>query len=287
MRSAAIDTGFAVADRLERIGLAPVTHRVRRLAARVGPQRHETEVDGLVIGGSLADHGTYLRSLSGPVSRSFELELFRAAIEPGTTVLDCGAHVGLQTLLAAREVGPGGTVIAVEAAPPTVAALRENVAANGFEDRVEIVEGAAVAEPGPVRLHLHPWIDRTGVADEGSDLGRIVDVPGIRLDDVLGERSYDVAKIDVEGGEAAAIAGLERGIARSAGATVFLECHPERLLALGTDPVEWLVEIAGRGELELIDEGTRALQPLADRGAIERVVGERTENFDMRWVPAG
>ena len=202
-------------------------------------------------------------------------------------MLDCGAHVGLQTLFAARGVGPDGVVIAVEAAPPTAAALRENVSANGFEDRVEVVEAAATAEPGPVRLHLHPWLDRTGVEDEGSDLGRIVEVPGLRLDDVLGERRYDVAKIDVEGAEAAAIAGLERGIARSPGATVFLECHPERLTALGTDPVEWLVEIAGRGELELIDEGTRALRPLADRAAIEQVVAERTENFDLRWVPAG
>ena len=284
MRTAAIDTGFAVAERLERIGLGPVTQRVRRLAARVGADAHEVEVDGLVVGGSLAEHGSYLRSLSGPVSRSYELELFRGAVRPGMTVLDCGAHLGLQTLLAARAVGAEGTVIAVEAAPPTAAALRRNVAANGFEDRVEVVESAAVAEPGPVRLHLHPWLDRTGVADAASAAERTVEVDGVRLDDVLGERRVDVVKVDVEGAEVGAIAGLARGLARSAGATAFLECHPERQLALGEDPIGWLEGLAREHPLELIDEGIRSLVPLAGREAIEHAVAEHGENFNLRWV---
>jgi FkbM family methyltransferase len=287
MRSAAIDSGFAIADRLERIGLAPVTHRVRKLVARIVRDHHQVDVDGLVIGGSLAAHGTYLRSLSGPIARSYELEVFREVVEPGDTVLDCGAHLGLQTLVAGRVVGSEGTVIAVEAAPPTAAALRGNVAANGFEDRIEVVEAAAVAQPGPVRLHLDPWLDRAGVADSASEPDRTVDVPGVRLDDVLGERGFNVAKIDVEGGEAAAVAGLERGLARSPEATVFLECHPERLRALGVDPAAWLVGIGERGRLELIDEGTRTLIPLTAATEIERVVLERARNFNLRWLPAG
>lgn len=284
MRSAAIDTGFALAERLEQIGLGPVTHRVRRLAARVGPDAHEVDIDGLVIGGSLAEHGTYLRSLAGPVARSFELELFSAAVRPGMTVLDCGAHLGLQTLLAARAVGDDGTVIAVEAAPPTAAALRRNVAANGFDDRVDVVEAAAAAEPGQVRLHLHPWLDRSGLADDGSDATRTVDVPAVRLGDLLGERRFDVAKLDVEGAEAGALAGLEGAIERSAGATVFVECHPERQLALGGDPVAWLEGLARRSPLEMIDERTRSLTPLAGRAAIGRAVAEHGENFNLRWV---
>jgi FkbM family methyltransferase len=283
VRAAAINTGFAVADRLERIGLAPATSRVRRLAARVGPDSHEVEVDGLLIGGSLADHGTYLRELSGPTGRSYELELFAEAVRPGATVLDCGAHLGLQTLVAARAAGPDGTVIAVEPAPPTAAALRENVRGNGFEDRVEVVEAAATAAAGPVRLFLHPWLSRAGVADPASDAELIAEVPGVRLDDVLGERRFDVAKIDVEGAEVDALAGLERGLERAAGATVFLECHPERLRALGVDAVEWLEALARDEQLELIDEGTRSLLPFRERGEIERAVRERRENFNLRW----
>jgi len=284
MRSAAIDTGFAVAERLERVGLGPVTHRARRFAARFGSDHHKVEVDGLVIGGSLAAHGTYLRALSGPLGSSYELELLREAVEPGMTVVDCGSHLGLQALVAAREAGAEGTVIAVEAAPPTARELRRNVAANGFEDRVEVVEAAAVAEPGPVRLHLHPWLDRAGVADADAAAERIVEVPGVRLDDLLGERSFDVAKIDVEGAEVGALAGLERAMARSAGATIFLEAHPERLRALGEDPVDWLEGLARLRPLELIDDGSRALVPLRERAEIERLVAERTENLHVRWT---
>ncbi|HEX6116332.1 MAG TPA: FkbM family methyltransferase [Solirubrobacterales bacterium] len=286
IRAAVMDTGFAVADRLERVGLAPVTSRVRRLAARVIADTHEVDVDGLVVSGSLAAHGTYLHSLSGPVARSYELELFTAAVRPGATVLDCGAHLGLQTLVAARAAGPDGEVVAVEAAPATAAALRRSVGLNGFEDRVEVVEAAAASAPGPVRIFLHPWLDRAGVADAASEPERIVEVPGVRLDDALGDRRFDVAKIDVEGSEAEAVAGLERGLARSAGATVFLECHPKRLRALGVDPVAWLEGLAPGGRLELIDEGTRSLLPLPGRAEIERAVRERTENFNVRWMLA-
>jgi FkbM family methyltransferase len=284
MRGAAIDWGFAAADRLDRIGLMTVTSRVRRLAARVGPGTHQVEVDGLVIGGSLADHGTYLRSLTGPVARSFELELFAEAVRPGATVVDCGAHLGLQTLIAARAVGPAGKVVTIEAAPPTAAALRANVLANGFEDRVDVVEAAAAAVERPVLIHLNPWLDRAGVAEPGSDAERTVEVPGIRLDDVIGERRLDVAKIDVEGAEAEVLAGFGRALASSSGATVFLECHPKRLAALGTDPVEWMAKLAARERLELIDEPSRSLLRLDDRVEVERAVRERSENFNVRWT---
>jgi FkbM family methyltransferase len=286
MRSAAIDTGFAVAERLERVGLGPVTHRARRLLARVGPDRHEVVLDGIVVGGSLASHGTYLRSLAGPAGHLYELELIRDAVEPGMTVVDCGSHLGLHALVAARAAGPDGTVIAVEAAAPTAEALRANVAANGFEDRVEVVEAAAAPEPGPVPIHLHPHLDRAGIADAGSDAERVVEVPGVRLDDLLGERELGVAKIDVEGGEVGALAGLGRALERSPDATLFLECHPERLRALGEDPVAWVEGLAAERPLELIDDGSRSLVPLRERAEIEAVVAQRTENFQLRWTPA-
>ena len=282
MRSAAIDAGFAVADRLNRVGLGSVTHRARRLAARLGPDEHRVEVDGLVVCGSLSGHGTYLRSLSGPVGSSYELELIERIVEPGATVVDCGAHLGLHAFHAARAAGPNGTVIAVEAAPPTAAALRRGVAANGFADRVEVVEAAAVAEPGTVRLDMDPHLDQTGIADGVTTRGRMIDVRGVRLDDLLGERPFDLAKIDVEGGEAGAIAGLERGLARSPGATVLLECHPDRLRALGTDPVDWLCELGGRGPLDLLGLDRR-LVPIPGREAIEGLVRDRPLAFNLRW----
>lgn len=286
LRTRLVDAGFAVADRLEAVGLGRLTHAMRRGVARAGIGEHTVEVDGLAVSGSLAEHGTYLHSLSGPVGRSFQLELFVDAIRPGATVVDCGAHIGLHTLLAARAAGPGGRVIAVEPAPPCARALRANVLANGFGDRVEVVEAAATREAGPVHLHLHPWLDRSGVLAEGDRSDAGIDVAGVPLDEVIDDGGFDVAKIDVEGAEALALAGLERALGRSRGAVVFLECHPARLRYLGTSPGPWLRDLAARGPLELVDEEGRRLVPASEE-AVSRATEGADESFVLRWVAGG
>lgn len=283
MRAHVIDAGFAVAARLNRFGLAPYTARARRIVARLGGDEHLVEVDGLTIGGSLADHGTYLRSLTGPGAHPFQLELFVDAIAPGSVVLDCGAHVGLHSMLAARRVGAGGTVIAVEPAPASAAALRANARENGFEQRIEVIEAAAADSGGTAPLHLHTALDQAGLIPLRGGVNRTIDVPRVPLDEVMGERRFDVAKIDVEGAEGPAIAGLERTLARSSGATLFVEVHSARVEDSGADPMELLRGLSERGKLELIDEHQRRLVP-ASEDELARAVREQPMAFNVRWT---
>ena len=285
LRTGLVDAGFAVADRLEGLGLGRVTGAARRLVARAGLDEHTVEVDGLAVSGSLVEHGTYLHSLSGPVGHSFHLQAFRDAIPPGGTVVDCGAHIGLHALVAARAVGAEGAVIALEPAPANVRALRANVEANGFANRVEVVEAAATDAPGRVRLHLNPWLDRSGLAEPRDGAGPSIEVRGVALGDVMGDRGIDVAKLDVEGAEALALAGFERTLSSSPGAVLFVECHPEAMSALGEDPAGWLDHLAGRGPLELVDEWARRLVPV-DETAIRGLVEDGPESFNLRWRPA-
>jgi FkbM family methyltransferase len=284
IRAGLVDTGFAVADRLEGVGLGRLTHAARRLVARAGIDEHTVEVHGVRVSGSLADHGTYLHSVSGPVGRSFHLEVFAESIPPGATVVDCGAHIGLHTLVAARAVGEGGTVVSLEPVPQNARALRSNVEDNGFEGRVEVVEAAATRDPGSVRLHLHPWLDRAGLIGAGDSSVDTIEVAGLPLDDALGDRRFDVAKIDVEGAEALALSGFERALARSSGATVFVECHPDRMRELGENSDAWLRGLSARGPLELVDEGRRRLIA-ADEASISRWVERGPESFNLRWRP--
>lgn len=66
--------------------------------------------------------------------------LAHAALRPGETVVDLGCGAGIDTLLAARAVGPAGRAIGVDMTPEMVARARANAAAAGLSN-VEIVQG--------------------------------------------------------------------------------------------------------------------------------------------------
>jgi ubiquinone/menaquinone biosynthesis C-methylase UbiE/TusA-related sulfurtransferase len=63
-------------------------------------------------------------------------------IQPGDTVLDVGSGSGTDTLLAARETGPSGQVIALDMTPAMAAKLKATVSAVAA-GHVRLVEGAA------------------------------------------------------------------------------------------------------------------------------------------------
>src|ERR671922_2698937 len=54
----------------------------------------------------------------------------RRALRPGDVFVDVGANLGYFSLLAARAVAPGGSVVAIEAAAETVRRLEANIARN-------------------------------------------------------------------------------------------------------------------------------------------------------------
>jgi SAM-dependent methyltransferase len=69
--------------------------------------------------------------------------VFGAALRPDEAVLDLGCGAGLDLILAARAVGPGGRAIGVDMAEPMVARARTNLEALGLswaEARVALAE---------------------------------------------------------------------------------------------------------------------------------------------------
>jgi len=70
-------------------------------------------------------------------------EIITRILRPGDAVADCGAHVGYFALLAAALVGPSGKVFAFEPEQENLAALRANVARNGFSQISVIAEGVS------------------------------------------------------------------------------------------------------------------------------------------------
>jgi len=71
-----------------------------------------------------------------------------AALRPGEVVLDLGCGAGIDTILAAQQVGPAGLAVGLDMTPEMVARARRNGAAAGLEN-VEIREGLMEDLPLP------------------------------------------------------------------------------------------------------------------------------------------
>ena len=72
----------------------------------------------------------------------------RAALKPGEVVLDLGCGAGIDTILAALAVGPGGRVVGVDMTPEMVERARQHASLAGAKN-VEIREGVMEDLPLP------------------------------------------------------------------------------------------------------------------------------------------
>lgn len=160
-------------------------------------------------------------------------------IQPGMTVVDVGANHGYYTVLFADLVGAEGKVVAFEPHPVTANLLRKTLFVNGMQERVEVVEAAAVAVDGTD-------IDLFGDASEPKNASvvswglaeypLIGSVRGVTLDTALASAErVDFMKVDVEGAEEQTMLGAMKIIARDK-PDIVLEYNvhrctdPERLL---------------------------------------------------------
>jgi FkbM family methyltransferase len=165
-----------------------------------------------------------------------EGEALRQLVEPGMTVLDIGAHCGYFTLMLSKQVGHGGRVVAVEAAPENFALLGANVEAAGAGN-VRLVQGVAWRRSGePVELSLSA--DNTGdhrayLPEPGR---RVIKLKSLAIDDLdPALDALDLVKIDIQATEQIAIEGMRRTIERFR-PRLMVEFWPRGIRELGDNP---------------------------------------------------
>jgi len=167
-----------------------------------------------------------------------ETQIAGRLLRPGMIAADVGANWGYFTLTCAHLVGPRGTVIALEPHPLLSSTLAGNVTRNDLR-QVEVLALAAGARGGTrgfvgfARDGGNSGVSRGASSAERADFeSRIA-----ALDDLLDERRQsriDLTKIDIEGGEVDAIAGMSAGLAAGRYRFVLLECHPELIARAGS-----------------------------------------------------
>jgi FkbM family methyltransferase len=215
----------------------------------------------------------------------------------GGTVIDAGANWGYFSLLAASAVGDRGRVIALEPDPRHFARLTRNIAMNHFT-QIAAHQIAAGSGDGMVTL--------AGYADDAENRGvsRIADTASVahRFDvpcttiDILTASSarVDVVKIDVEGAEMDALAGMREGLAAARYASIVIELHPVLLREHGIDPAECIQVLLARGyrgwSIDLAPKAYRsAAAPGTPVGGLLRPVDEwRASTWPhLLWLAPG
>jgi FkbM family methyltransferase len=242
---------------------------IDRALLRAGVPPLAAEIDGVELRGYLRHRGFLDYVRHGMPEETYYRSLVLDAVDSQTTFVDAGAHIGVYTLLAARRAR---RVIAFEPDPYNVAALRSNVAAARCQN---------------TEIHAEAVADRTGRATfrafrstfSGSLLPREVDeyreleTDVIRLDDALGERDLDdlVVKLDVEGAEPLALAGMRDITQRVRRLVLLVEVNRDALEA-GALSTEALIDglVNASFECRLVDETQRRLVPVRKGDTLEK-----------------
>lgn len=144
-----------------------------------------------------------------------------AAIQAGSVFFDVGAHVGFYSLLASRQVGETGRVVAFEPSPRNLAYLERHLRLNAVGN-VTLFKAAVAEHPGKARFH-EDGVHTMGKMSESGGLT----VDSVALDDLFTHGLVplpDCIKIDVEGAEAAVLRGA-RQILVLGRPTIFLATH--------------------------------------------------------------
>ena len=203
----------------------------------------------------------------------------RRLLPPGGVALDVGANIGAHTLPMARQVGPQGRVIAVE---PTSACarLRDNLARNpDLMSRVTLCPIAILA-PGErlAPAYYAAWPVRGAEPRHAVHRGVALNAEGsvgVTLDTLVQEQGLtrlDLIKIDIDGGELAALRGARATLERWRPALV-LELSAYALIEHGGS-LEALLALLAEARYRLLDEATFAPLP-GDAAAISRLIPAR------------
>ena len=183
-----------------------------------------------------------------PMFEPVETRFCVGAAKPGFVVVDIGANIGYYTLLFARQVGASGKVYAFEPDQDNFRLLSANVGMNAYGN-VTAVQAAVSNANEPVELYRNEANRMDHRTYSPGDEWEAVSVPAVRLDDYFkaGSRRIDLIKMDIQGSEPRALAGMTALLVENPAITLVTEFWPHGLRCARNDPAEFLNELSALG----------------------------------------
>ena len=183
-------------------------------------------------------------------------------VKEDNVVVDLGAHIGYYTMLAARLVGKGGKVFAFEPEPNNYALLVKNVEVNGY-DNVVAVKKAVASKSGVGKLFLPargPGKARLSQTLVDLELGKeFITVETVSLDEFSRDKNavINFIKMDIDGGETAALLGMDRVIRVNENLKMTVELYPMAITKAGSSVANFLKPFTEYGfKLHVIGKGS-------------------------------
>lgn len=162
-----------------------------------------------------------------------ESAIMLALLPVGTRAVDLGAHIGYHTVQFAEAVGIDGRVLAVAPDPTNYNLLCRNVRDRGLEDIVQTVRGAAGDGDYVGDLFksstMNHGDNRMYRSTDGKG-GEILSVDVHAVDGLVGgwER-VDFVKMDIQGFECRALAGMRNTLQKNESLLIVTEYWPQGL----------------------------------------------------------
>lgn len=179
----------------------------------------------------------------------YSTEIVTREVKEGQVVLDLGANIGYYTLLFAQLVGGQGKVFAFEPIPELFAMLNRNVELNSHRN-VTTVRKAVSDRTMKGKIYVSSHRENHNLFDSTDNVGT-VEVDMVSLDDYFAgwAGGIDFVKMDVEGAEALALAGMKNLVRRNRKLKILTEFRPRGLKMSGVPPQEFLEMLSTSGFL--------------------------------------
>lgn len=194
---------------------------------------------------------TFLVYATQKIHEKTTTALFKENVKSGNVVVDLGANIGYFTLLASQLVGKGGKVFCFEPEPRNFKFLSKNIEINNYT-QASAFQKAVSDKNGKTQLFVcdydtgHHTINQyKGI--ESYSRGRetkehAVEIETVTLDSFLTGKTdrVDVIKMDVEGAEMLALAGMDRILKDNRNIKMFIEFFPLLIRKMGSSPEEFI-----------------------------------------------
>jgi FkbM family methyltransferase len=220
-----------------RSAVFPGRYKVYRLLSHILGEEPLPFAVPLPGGGKLSVSSTFWKHMFYLGDYEFEVRRFLVRqIQPGSTVFDVGASIGICTVPLAIRLGQHGRIYAFEPLASNYESLLHNIKLNNLANVVPVFAAVADKE-GTVNM---PDVD-SGNCSLASESDHYSSVPAITLDEFAAQHcidSIDLMKIDIEGSETKALRGASRLLSSGAIRQILIEFNPYWLKRMGSSPDE-------------------------------------------------